>query len=272
MICSNCGAENPTGLKFCEQCAAPFKKRCARCGFENSAAARFCGECAAPLSAAAPGLAPQPGTTPSVQLLPKEADAPAPEGERKTVTALFVGITGPMQLYYPDLEKASAIVVPAFELMRDAVHRYNGCIAHVLGDDFLALFGAPIAHEDHAQRALYAAFRMQEEMKRYSDRIRAEGRIAPQVRIGANTGEVVVRSIKTDETHTEYTPIGHSVINLATRIQVLAPAGSIAATEQVRKLCEGYFVFKGLGQIIKQVTGPVNVYEVTGLGPLGRRL
>jgi len=118
MICSNCGAENPTGLKFCEQCAAPFKKRCAQCGFENSAAARFCGECAAPLSAAAPGLALQLGTTPSVQLLPKETDGPALEGQRKTVTALFADIKGSTELMRDlDPEEARAIVDPALKLM-----------------------------------------------------------------------------------------------------------------------------------------------------------
>ena len=115
MICSNCGAENPTGLKFCEQCAAPFKKQCARCGFENSAAARFCGECAAPLSAAAPGLTPQPGTTPSVQLLPKEADTPALEGERKTVTALFADIKGSTELMRGlDPEEARAMLAQIY--------------------------------------------------------------------------------------------------------------------------------------------------------------
>src|SRR5262249_11540665 len=93
-----------------------------------------------------------------------------------------------------------------------------------------------------------------------------------QVRVGVNTGEVVVRAIKTGEGHTEYTPIGHS-ISLAARMQALAPIGSIAATEQVRKLCEGYFAFTALGPTrVKGVSEPVNVYEVTGLGPLRTRL
>src|SRR5208282_3192565 len=109
-------------------------------------------------------------------------------------------------------------------------------------------------------------------LKRYSDRIRSEGRLPIQVRVGVNTGEVVVRSIKTDDAHTEYTPIGHS-ISLAARMQALAPIGSIASTEQVRKLCEGYFIFKSLGPTkVKGVSEPVEVYEVTGLGPLRTRL
>ncbi len=175
MICSNCGAENPTGLKFCEQCAAPFKKRCAQCGFENSAAARFCGECAAPLSAAVPGLAPQPGTTPSVLLLPKGTDAPVPEGERKTVTALFADIKGSTELMEDlDPEEARAIIDPALKLMIDAVHRYDGYVVQSTGDGIFALFGAPVAHEDHPQRALYAALRMQEDLERYSAKVVAD--------------------------------------------------------------------------------------------------
>src|SRR6266852_3839664 len=169
MTCSNCGAENPTGLKFCEQCAAPFKKRCAQCEFENSAAARFCGECAAPLSAAAPGLAPQPGTTPSVQLLPKEADAPALEGERKTVTALFADIKGSTEMMRNlDPEEARALVDPALKLMIDAAHRYDGYVVQSTGDGIFALFGAPVAHEDHPQRALHAALAIQQQLRNYA--------------------------------------------------------------------------------------------------------
>jgi ribosomal protein L40E len=120
MICSNCGAENPTGLKFCEQCATPFKKLCTQCGFENSATARFCGECATSLSAAAPELGTQPGTIPTVRLLPKEAEAAALDGERKTVTALFADIKGSTELMRDlDPEEARAIIDPALKLMID---------------------------------------------------------------------------------------------------------------------------------------------------------
>src|ERR1700686_3970574 len=156
--------------------------------------------------------------------------------------------------------------------MIDAAHRYDGYVVQSTGDGIFAIFGAPVAHEDHPQRTLYAALRMQEELKRYSDRIRQEGRLPLQARVGVNTGEVVVRSITTGAGQTEYTPIGHTT-NLAARIQLLAPIGSIAATEQVRKLCEGYFILKPLGPTrVKGVREPVNVYEVTGLGPLRTRL
>jgi class 3 adenylate cyclase len=189
------------------------------------------------------------------------------------VTALFADIKGSTELMEDlDPEEARAIVDPALKLMIDAVHRYRGYVVQSTGDGVFALFGAPVAHEDHPQRALYAALRLQEELKRDSDRMRQEGRLPLQARVGVNTGEVVVRSIQTGDAHTEYTPIGHTA-NLAARMQVLAPIGSIAATEQVRKLCEGYFLFNGLGPTkVKGVSEPVNVYEVTGFGPLRTRL
>ncbi len=195
------------------------------------------------------------------------------DGERKTVTALFADIKGSMELLEDlDPEEARAIVDPALKLMIDAVHRYAGYIVQSTGDGIFALFGAPVAHEDHPQRALYAALRMQDEMRRYSAKLRESGNLPIEARVGVNTGEVVVRSITTAEGRAEYTPIGHS-ISLSARMQVLAPTGSIAATHATRDLCEGYFTFKSLGPtVVKGVTEPVNVYEVTGLGQLRTRL
>src|SRR5689334_21595973 len=129
-----------------------------------------------------------------------------------------------------DPEEARAIIDPALKLMIDAAHRYDGYIVQSTGDAIFALFGAPVAHEDHPQRALYAALRMQEDFRRYSDQLRSEGKPPVQVRVGVNTGDAVVRTIRTDEAHTEYTPIGHST-GLASRMQGLALVGSIAATE-----------------------------------------
>ena len=140
------------------------------------------------------------------------------------------------------------------------------------GDGIFALFGAPVAHEDHPQRALYAALRLQEELKRYSAKVVADGSTPIQGRVGINTGEVVVRSIQTGAGQVEYTPIGHPT-NLASRMQTAAPVGSIAVSENTRRLCEGYFILKPLGATrVRGVTEPVNVYEVTGLGPLRTRL
>jgi predicted ATPase/class 3 adenylate cyclase len=190
------------------------------------------------------------------------------DGERKTVTALFADIKGSTELMRDlDPEEARAIVDPVLHLMMEAVHRYGGYVAQSLGDGIFALFGAPVAHEDHPQRALHAALAMQEELHRYADHLRNEGKIPVEARVGVNTGEVVVRSIQVGG-HTEYTPVGH-VTNLAARMQTAAPAGSIAAGETTQQLCEGYFEFRALGPTaIKGLDGPVEVYEVVRAGPL----
>jgi class 3 adenylate cyclase/predicted ATPase len=189
------------------------------------------------------------------------------------VTALFADIKGSTELMEDlDPEEARAIIDPALRLMIDAAHRYDGYVVQSTGDGIFALFGAPVAHEDHPQRALYAALRMQEELKRYSAKVVADGSSPIQGRVGVNTGEVVVRSIQTGAGQVEYTPIGHTT-NLASRMQTAAPVGSIAVTEATRKLCEGYFILEPLGATrVRGVTEPVNVYEVTGLGPLRTRL
>jgi class 3 adenylate cyclase/predicted ATPase len=269
MTCSRCGLDNPAGMKFCGNCAAPIVSICAKCRAENPPQFKFCGQCATALGAAAPG-----GSAPNARAAAPAAndDALPPEGERKTVTALFADIKGSMDLMEGlDPEEARAIVDPALKLMMDAAHRYGGHIVQSTGDGVFALFGAPVAHEDHPQRALYAALRMQEEMRRYADRLRAAGCAPLQVRVGVNTGEVVVRSIHTGA-HAEYTPIGHST-GLAARMQALAPIGSIAVTEATQRLCAGYFALRRLGPArVKGVSEPLEVYEVTGLGPLRTRL
>jgi len=197
----------------------------------------------------------------------------ARDGERKTITALFADLKGSTALIEGlDPEEARTIIDPALHLMMDAVHRYEGYVAQALGDGIFALFGAPIAHEDHPQRALYAALRMQEEMRRYADMLREKGRPPFLMRVGVNTGEVVVRSIRKEDLHTDYVPVGHS-INLAARMEQLAVPGSILVTEQTHRLTEGYFEFKALGKTpIKGAEEPLNVYEVVGAGPLRTKL
>src|SRR5206468_3528806 len=149
----------------------------------------------------------------------------ATDGERKTITALFADIKGSMDLIEDlDPEDARRIVDPALQLMMDAIHRYEGYVAQSLGDGIFALFGAPIAHEDHPQRALYAALRMQEEMRRYAATLRERGYAPLLLRVGVNTGEVVVRSIRKEDLHTDYVPVGHST-NLASRMETLTGGG-----------------------------------------------
>jgi class 3 adenylate cyclase/tetratricopeptide (TPR) repeat protein len=272
MRCTKCGTENATGAKFCNQCATALSRACPKCDYLNAPDAKFCAECAEALSSGVSKSTARASST-AVRIAAERVDASALDGERKTVTALFADIKGSTELEQDlDPEEARAIVDPAIKLMIDAVRRYDGYIVQSTGDGIFALFGAPVAHEDHPQRALYAALRMQEEMKRYSAKVVADGGMPIEARIGANTGEVVVRSIATGSGHVEYTPIGHTT-NLASRMQAVAPTGSIATSEQTRKLVEGYFQLKPMGPTkVKGVSEPINVYEVTGLGPLRTRL
>ena len=266
MTCAKCKTENPEGLRFCIECGGALRAGCTACGFENLPMAKFCGHCGASLVAAS-----RPLENESSQVPVRVADAPAVdtlEGERKTVTALFADIKGSTELMRDlDPEEARAIVDPVLNLMMEAVHRYGGYVAQSTGDGIFALFGAPVAHEDHPQRALHAALAMQEELHRYADSLRAEGKLPIEARVGVNTGEVVLRTIETGG-HTEYTPVGH-VTNLAARMQTAAPAGSIAASEATRRLGEGYFEFRAVGPTsIKGLDVPVEVYEVVRAEPL----
>jgi class 3 adenylate cyclase len=271
MRCSKCGSENPPGTRFCAECGNSFPAKCPKCGAEYSPPAKFCRDCGAPLDAKA--RAGKPAASEPAPPVPEQHDPSASEGERKTVTALFADIKGSMEMIeHLDPEEARAIVDPALQLMIEAVRRYGGYVAQSTGDGIFAVFGAPIALEDHPQHALYAALRMQQDLRSYSNRLREHGEPPVLIRIGINVGEAVVRTIKTGETDTEYTPIGHS-ISLASRLQALAPPGSIAISHAVRQLVEGYFTINDLGPArIKGVTEPVEVYEVTGLGPLRTRL
>ncbi|MGH7916387.1 MAG: ATP-binding protein, partial [Candidatus Binataceae bacterium] len=220
---------------------------------------------------AAPSIA--PAHAPDIRVAPERTATESLDGERKTVTAFFADIKGSMELMEElDPEQARALVDPALRLMIDSVRHYDGYIVQSTGDGIFALFGAPVAHEDHAHRGLYAALKTQSEMRAYSSRLREAGNPPIEIRIGLNTGEVVVRLIRTDDQHTEYTPIGHST-SLAARMQTLAPTGSIAITEATQKLAAGYFDLKPLGPTrVKGVSEPVNVYEVLGLGALRTRL
>jgi class 3 adenylate cyclase len=208
-----------------------------------------------------------------IRVSAEETAADVADGERKTVTALFADIKGSMELMEDlDPEDARKIVDPALKLMIDAMRRYDGYIVQSTGDGIFALFGAPVAHEDHPQRALYAALRLQEAARRYSAQLVAEGGTPLEARVGINTGEVVVRTLTTADGHAEYTPIGHTA-NLASRMQAISPTGSVAITEQTRRLVEGFFHLKSLGPTrVKGLAEPINVYEVIGLGPLRTRL
>jgi class 3 adenylate cyclase len=151
--------------------------------------------------------------------------AEIPDGERKTVTALFADIKGSTELMEDlDPEAARAIIDPVLKLMMEAVHRYDGYVVQSTGDGIFALFGAPLAHEDHPQRALHAAIAMRDELRRRGEELTKQGKSGVEIRIGINTGEMVLRTVHTGG-HTEYIPVADAA-NLAARMQSIAPAGS----------------------------------------------
>jgi predicted ATPase/class 3 adenylate cyclase len=190
------------------------------------------------------------------------------DGERKTVTALFADLKGSTALMETlDPEEGRAIVEPLLRIMCGAVRRYEGYLVRTTGDGVFALFGAPIAYEDHPQRALYAALQMQRELHTHEQAQAAKGRPALEARVGVHTGEVVAYAGEASG-NIEYRLIGHTA-NLASRIESIAPPGSIGVSETTAKLCDGYFELRNLGPTtVKGVSTPVSVYEVLGLGPL----
>ena len=194
-------------------------------------------------------------------------------GERKLVTALFADIKGSTELMEDiDPEEAQALIDPALRLMIEAVQHFDGYIVQSTGDGVFALFGAPVAHEDHPQRALYAALRMQDELRKYGARLRAEGRAPIEIRVGVNSGDVVVRSLQTGARTAEYTPIGHTT-NLAARLQTIASTGSIVISKDTERIVAGYFTLKPLGPVkMRGISEAVEVFEVAGIGPLRTRL
>ena len=194
------------------------------------------------------------------------------EGERKQVTVLFADLKGSMELLADrDPEDARKLLDPVLERMMEAVHHYEGTVNQVMGDGIMALFGAPIGHEDHAIRACYAALRMQRRVTLYADEIQRQGGTPVQIRVGVNSGEVVVRAIGSD-LHMDYTAVGQTT-HLAARMEQMAKPGSVLVTDATLNLVEGYVQVRPLGAVpVKGLATPTPVYELTGSGPARSRL
>ena len=274
MQCSRCQHENPSAVKFCGECGARLESLCPSCRASNPPENKFCNECGGALhsgTAATQFTSPQAYTPKHLaeKILTSKS---ALEGERKQVTVLFADMKGSMELLADrDPEEARKLLDPVLEHMMEAVHRYEGTVNQVMGDGIMALFGAPLAHEDHAVRACYAALRMQESVKRYAEGVRRTEGIPIQIRVGLNSGEVVVRSIGSD-LKMDYTAVGQTT-HLAARMEQMATPGSILMTPETLRLAEGYVQVKSLGPVnVKGLTEPVEVYEVTGVGTTRSRL
>jgi class 3 adenylate cyclase/tetratricopeptide (TPR) repeat protein len=287
MQCPQCHSENPGGSKFCLECGQAFGTRCAQCDAELPARAKFCNQCGAVVQVSRPSAQPlAPGTrhlTPDLRadtakhladkiLQSMSALEACPEpgrrGERKQVTVLFADVKGSMDLAEQlDPEEWSEIMQRFFRILSDGVERFEGFVGKFTGDGIMALFGAPIAHEDHARRACYAALHLRDEVRRFAQELRREHGLDVAVRIGINSGEVVVGKIG-DDLRMDYTAHGH-MVGLAQRMEVLAEAGRIYLTAATAQRIEGFFTLEDLGEFhVKGATAPVHAYALEGLGRL----
>ena len=277
MKCSQCQRENPPQARFCNGCGTPLELACARCGRPNPSDSRFCNGCGARIEAQA-AAAPQSRFASPETYTPKHlaerilTSKPVLEDERKQVTVLFADMKGSMELLAErDPEEARSFIDPVLQRMMDAVHHYEGTVNQVMGDGIMALFGAPLAHEDHAVRGCYAALRMQEAIRRYTDAVRRTHGVEVQIRVGLNSGEVLVRSIGSD-LRMDYTAVGQTS-HLAARMEQLATPGTIRMTAGTLALAEGYVEVTSIGPMpVKGLAEPVEVYELTGASAARTRL
>ena len=271
MKCPQCQFDNPPGMKFCGQCGAKLPPPCPQCGAENPAGFKFCGECGFPLGATKTeppppaALAPKSYTPPHLvnQILQSRS---ALEGERKQVTVLFCDLVGSTSLAERlGPETMHLLLNRFFELVLSEVHRYEGTVNQFLGDGFMALFGAPIAHEDHARRAALAALGLQKLLGEH--RAELGGGEDLKVRMGINTGWVVVGGIG-DQLRMDYTAIGDTT-NLAARLQQIAEPGSILVSEETSRSLQGAARLEALGPLqVKGREAPVHVFRLLSIGLL----
>jgi class 3 adenylate cyclase len=248
--CQACGNENRAEAKFCRGCGASFGLACPKCGVALSPEDHFCDSCGYRIGEQPPTAVqpPDPRSYTPKHLAEKILTSrSALEGERKQVTVLFADVKGSMDLAEQvNPEQWHRILDRFFQILSDGVHRFEGTVNQYTGDGIMALFGAPIAHEDHAQRACYAALHLQQELRRYADEIRLEHGLGFSVRMGINSGEVVVGKIG-DDLRMDYTAQGHTV-GLAARMEQMADPGKALLTGHTAKLVSGYFQLRDLGE------------------------
>ncbi len=273
MSCPQCHHPNPHGAKFCSNCGAKLEATCSVCGHVNAPGSRFCNECgeAVTPATASPRVTPE-SYTPQHLAARILTSRSALEGERKLVTVLLADLKGSMELLADrDPEEARRLLDPVLERMMEAVHHYEGTVNQVMGDGIMALFGAPLAHEDHPLRACYAALRMQERVGRYGDEVQRTHGVPVQIRVGLNSGDVVVRSIGSD-LHMDYTAVGQTT-HLAARMEQMAKPGSVLLAPATLRLVEGYVRVRSLGPVpIKGLGEPVEVFELLGAAASRTRL
>ncbi len=276
MTCSACGHDNREAARFCDSCGRPLEARCPACGQPARPGARFCDGCGASLapSSTQSAAAPRAPASYTPQHLAERIlkEGRALRGERKEVTVLFVDVQGSTELAGAlDPEEFHTVMDGAFQRMLDAVHRWEGTVNQFTGDGIMALFGAPIAHEDHARRALHASLEIQRALAEYAAALRRDKGLTLQVRVGLNSGPVVVGAIG-DDLRMDYTAQGLTT-NLAARMQQAADPGAILVAAQTHRLGEGYFRFRTLGPMrVRGVGEAVEGYVLEGEGTVVSRL
>src|ERR671923_961 len=273
--CPACGHLSREGARFCANCAEPLFQEvaCPRCGASNKPDQNFCDRCGTLLVEHREAPAPDPRSYTPDHLAEKIRTAKRSlEGERKQITVLFADVKGSMELGEGmDPEAWRRIIERMFTLMCEGVHRFEGTVNRFTGDGMVALFGAPIAHEDHAQRACHAALYLSDQLARYAEQLKREEGLDFSVRMGLNSGEVVVGAIG-DDLQMDYTAIGHSV-GLGQRMERLAQPGTAYLTEHTAALISGYFELRDKGVVeVKGVRTPLRVYELAGTGAARTRL
>src|SRR5215471_10223002 len=268
MNCPRCQHENPPHAKFCLECGVSLALTCAKCHSALPAGAKFCLECGEPVTAGhgTSRFGAPEAYTPKYLAEKILTSKTALEGERKQVTVLFADLKGSMELLADrDPEEARKLLDSVLALMMEAVHHFEGMVNEARGDGIMALFGAPVAHEDHAVRACYAALRMQEAVKRHADEMRRREGVLVQIRVGINSGEVVVRSMGSD-LRMEYSAVGRTT-HMAARMEQLAAPGAIQVTGETLRLVEGFVEVTPRGPIpIKGLDEPIEVFELVGAG------
>src|SRR5712692_4407895 len=263
MTCPGCSQENPAGARFCGGCGASLDAICVACQAPNPPGNRFCHQCGSVLEpgAAAGQFASPQSYTPKHLAEKILTTGSALKGERKQVTVLFVDVSGFTSLSERlDPEEVHRLMSRAFDLMLAEVHRYEGTVNQFLGDGIMALFGAPIAHEDHARRAVHAALGIARTLDAYQVELRSRG-ITFRARQGVNTGLVVVGSIGSD-LRMDYIAVGDTT-NVAARMQQVSEPGRVTISEATYRLVRGYFDAQPLGEIhLKGKTEPALGWDV----------
>ncbi len=276
MECLKCQFENPEEMQFCVKCGNKLEINCPKCGFSNSPTFQYCGKCGHDLS--------QPAETTAIDFNHPQSYTPkfladkilttrsSIEGERKLVTVLFADVANYTSMSEKlDPEDIHQIMDGCFKILMDEIHKYEGTINQFTGDGVMALFGAPVAHEDHAQRACHASLSIQKAIKEYGTKVQKDFGVDFKMRIGLNSGPVIVGSIG-DDLRMDYTAVGDTS-NLASRIESMARPGTSLVSNHTHKLARDFFEFKSLGKVeVKGKEEPQEIFELIKTGEVATRI